>query len=127
MKSHILSCELPYLCCLIRFCKCVWNFDLILWIIFKSSGCEICLALYISVQGYDLICNVKYRHGVCVLQNLPVLGAAHNSCSETFGSSLAVKVMLRFSGQIEVCLIALLIRLSVMCGASVVLDLSPGM
>lgn len=60
--------------------------------------------LYISVQDYDLICNVKCRHGACVLQKPPFLSAiAHyNSCSETVGTGLAFKVMLRFSDELEV-------------------------
>lgn len=110
---------LVFLCCLTRFCKL--GLDLIL----KSSGCEICLALCVRAEGDDLICNVKCRHGGCVLQKAPFPSAAHSSCSETFGSSCAAKVMLRFSGQIEVCLIVLLIGLSVMCCASVGLDSSP--
>lgn len=43
-------------------------------------------------------------------RNPPFLTAANNnSCSETVGSGLAVKVMLRFSGRLEVHLIILLI------------------
>lgn len=81
-----------------------------LWFIFKSSAYFMVwsmfgwvLCVHIGVQCYDLICNVKCRHGVCVLQKPPFLSAAHNnSCSWTVGSGLAFKVMLRFFGQPEV-------------------------
>lgn len=88
--------------------------------------------VYISVQDYDLICNVKCRHGVYVLQKPPSpspVATHNNSCSESVGSGLASKVMLRFSDQLEVYLIILLFWLltwlSVACGSSDHLDFLP--